>query len=124
LSGGWTETGGGAVADQRDKPLFLARRGYRQRRVIDAARVLPVFGAFLLLVPVLWDIGPDGGTEAPPRLAERGLYVFGVWGLLVAAAALLGGRLRETATPPSGNAETTRGNDRTGTVPVQDDGGA
>jgi len=86
------------VPDQRDKPLFLARQGYRQRRVIDAAWVLPVFGAFLLLVPVLWDLGADG-SDAPPRLAERGAYIFGVWGLLVLAAALLGGRLRHVATP-------------------------
>ena len=34
-------------------PLFLQRRPYRRRRKIDAARLLPVFGAFLLLLPML-----------------------------------------------------------------------
>lgn len=91
------------MPDQRDRPLFLAQRGYRQRRVIDAACLLPVFGAFLLLVPVLWDVGggaagSDAGAE--PRLAERGVYIFAVWGLLVLAAAILGRRLRQAAAPP------------------------
>lgn len=87
------------MADPRDKPLFLARQGYRQRRMIDAARVLPVFGAFLLLVPVLWDPGGSAAPEPGPRLAERGAYVFGVWGLLVLGAALLGRQLRDAASP-------------------------
>lgn len=94
------------MPDQRDRPLFLAQRGYRQRRVIDAACLLPVFGAFLLLVPVLWDLGSDAGgangTDAAtqPRLAERGIYIFAVWGLLVLAAAILGRRLRGAVGPP------------------------
>lgn len=96
--------GDGAVPDRRDRPLFLAQRGYRQRRVIDAARLLPVFGAFLLLVPVLWDVGGSGsgapGAPTDPRLAERAVYIFAVWGLLVLAAAILGRRLREAAAPP------------------------
>lgn len=88
------------MADPRNTPLFLARRGYRQRRLIDAARVLPVFGAILLLMPVLWDA--SGGDPPAPRLAERGAYLFAVWGLLVLGAAVLGRRLRDGAIPPDG----------------------
>jgi hypothetical protein len=111
------------MPDQRDKPLFLARQGYRQRRVIDAARVLPVFGAFLLLVPMLWDLDGGGGAEAPGRLAERGIYIFAVWTLLVLAAAFLGGRLRDVARPPSGDPGTSQGTQvRAGAAGAPDDG--
>ena len=90
------------MPEHRDRPLFLAQRGYRQRRVIDAARLLPVCGAFLLLVPVLWDVGGSAapGDAATPRLAERAVYIFSVWGLLILAAAVLGRRLRRAAVPP------------------------
>ncbi len=35
------------------RPLFLARAPYRRRRLRDAARLLPVVGGFLLLLPLL-----------------------------------------------------------------------
>ena len=35
-------------------PKFLARSSYRRRRIIDAARILPVLGLFIFLIPVLW----------------------------------------------------------------------
>jgi len=100
------------MADPRDKPLFLARQGYRQRRMIDAARVLPVFGAFLLLVPVLWDPAGSVDPDPAPRLAERGAYVFAVWALLVLGAALLGRRLQDadtSSTIPAGDAAVASG---------------
>ncbi len=64
------------------RPMFLARHGYRRRRIMDAARVLPVLGAFLFAVPLLWS-GQDGGD------ADTGIgviYLFAVWlGLIVSA---------------------------------------
>ncbi len=48
------------------RPLFLARHGYRRRRIMDAARVLPVLGAFLFFVPLLWT-GEGGGEASDPR---------------------------------------------------------
>lgn len=85
----------------RDKPLFLARQGYRRRRIIDAARLLPIFGTVLFLVPILWDLaGPqEPGTEAAPQLAERGIYLFTVWAGLVISAAALSSRLRPVTGP-------------------------
>lgn len=70
-------------------PIFLARRAYRQRRLADAARLLPVVGVFLFLVPVLWH---TGATEAPDT-GRGAIYLFAVWALLIAGAALLARRL-------------------------------
>lgn len=64
-------------------PLFLARTPYRRRRLRDAARLLPVFGAVLIALPVLW-----GPTEVGGRsLAADSVYFFAVWALLIAIAA-------------------------------------
>ena len=66
-------------------PLYLARETFRRRRTMDAARLLPVLGVFLFLLPRLWDGGDGGGAQT----AREGLYIFAVWaGLIVAAAAL------------------------------------
>jgi len=64
------------------RPVFLARQGYRRRRVMDAARALPVLGAFLVLIPLLWS-GEDGG-DAATRVGV--VYLFMIWaGLIVSA---------------------------------------
>ncbi len=73
--------------NDRQEPLFLARRSYRRRRVMDAARVLPWVGLVLFLLPVAW------GAEAVPGTARVGLYVFGIWAGLIVASALLSRRL-------------------------------
>lgn len=58
---------------------------------MDAARLLPVLGIFLFLLPILWSQAGPGG---PGRsTAADGLYLFFAWGLLIALAALLGPRL-------------------------------
>jgi hypothetical protein len=65
------------------KPLFLGRKGYRARRLRDAARLLPLLGLALLLLPVMW---------APSLRALIGdaMYIFAVWLGLIVAAGLLG----------------------------------
>ena len=66
-------------------PQFLARRAYRRRRLIDAARFLPLLGSFLFLLPIFWSPQDTGTADT----AMGGLYLFGVWfGLVVVAAAL------------------------------------
>jgi hypothetical protein len=62
------------------QPLFLARDVYRRRRLHDAARMLPVVGAFLLILPLFWT-GTTGGGAV--------VFVFLVWALLILAAAFL-----------------------------------
>jgi len=68
-------------------PVFLERQSYRRRRLMDAARLLPVFGAALFAVPLLWPSG--GGLEGvPTSVAIR--YVFGVWAGLIVFSVLFG----------------------------------
>ena len=65
---------------RRRAPLFLKRGSYRKRRLRDAARMLPVVGAFLFVMPMLW---------AHEGTAGDGLYIFAVWLCLVLAAAAM-----------------------------------
>lgn len=78
------------------QPLFLARQGYRQRRLADASRLLPLVGAVLLVLPLLWrgaaaSLSVSGATSVPTSVV--GLYLFSVWFVLIAAAALLARRV-------------------------------
>jgi hypothetical protein len=76
----------------RSIPLFLERRSYRQRRLMDAARLLPLLGVLLWLVPLLW---PQGGSQSAPAKVDAVstssaiLYIFGVWIVLALAALFL-----------------------------------
>lgn len=74
------------------RPLFVARHGYRRRRIIDAARVLPLLGAFLLFLPLLW-VG-EGGT----RIGV--VYLFAIWAGLIVAAFFLSLYLRHAIANP------------------------
>lgn len=73
----------------RAAPVFLARKGYRARRLTDAARLLPVAGLLLFLLPILWQPAatPAGDT------ASGWIYLFSVWAGLIAVAFLLSRRL-------------------------------
>lgn len=67
---------------RRKSPLFLARATYRRRRLRDASRLLPIVGGFLLLLPLLWT------EESQLSLSAMDvIYFFGVWLLLIGAAA-------------------------------------
>jgi hypothetical protein len=72
-------------------PVFLKRRSYRRRRLRDLARMLPVAGLFLFLLPILW--APSRSTPAaftaPADTAPDGLFLFGVWLMLILVAAAL-----------------------------------
>jgi hypothetical protein len=74
---------------RRKAPIFLARATYRQRRLRDAMRLLPILGAFLLLLPLLWT--PEGRASLT---AGDMVYFFAVWLVLIVAAATLGWGLR------------------------------
>ena len=60
------------------EPLFLARRTYRRRRLMDALRLLPWLGAFLFGLPLLW---------RDPTTAHGLLYLFAVWAVLIVLSA-------------------------------------
>jgi len=92
-------------------PLFLARRAYRQRRLTDAARFLPLLGAFLFLLPIFW----QPGETSRPDTGFGGLYIFIVWGGLIALTALLSiliGRQATADEPP--DADPGRGDEGRG----------
>ena len=63
-------------------------RARRPRRIFDAARVLPVAGALVFLLPALWG-------EA--RTALAGVYLIGAWLALIGAAAGVSFRLSRLA---------------------------
>jgi len=76
-------------------PLFVQRRTYRRRRLADSARLLPLFGAVLFMVPLLWQGGgetPIGDVQTPrdgSRTAWVMTYLFLVWlGLAVLSGVL------------------------------------
>ncbi len=58
---------------------------------MDAARLLPVLGALLFLLPMLWS--PLPGKEPGRSTASDGLYLFAAWAVLIVVAAVLGPRL-------------------------------
>lgn len=64
---------------------FLDRKNYRQRRLRDATRVLPLFGLVLMFLPLMWS-----GGDAQQRLTSTGfVYLFGLWCVLIVLAAVL-----------------------------------
>ncbi|EPX86473.1 hypothetical protein ruthe_01288 [Rubellimicrobium thermophilum DSM 16684] len=81
---------------RRGRPPFLDRRRYRRTRLRDAACLLPVLGAALLLVPLLW---PASGQGTPPSNAGALLYLFGVWAGPILAAGILSRLLRSGGQP-------------------------
>ncbi|ABV93149.1 conserved hypothetical protein [Dinoroseobacter shibae DFL 12 = DSM 16493] len=70
-------------------PLFLQPEPYRKRRLIDAARLLPVFGTFLFVVPMLLLPRDEPGTTG-----EALIYLFVLWTLLIVFSALINRYIR------------------------------
>lgn len=70
-----------------DRPLFLERASFRRRRLGDAARVLPMLAAILVLVPVWW-------IPAQVSFAAGAVWLFGLWAGLILAIFVLHRALR------------------------------
>lgn len=86
-------------------PVFLARAGYRVRRAMDAARFLPIVGAFLFLMPLIWTTGSTRRSM---------VYIFAIWiGLIFGAALLSRVLIRE---PKSDTAKPTESGQNRGSV--------
>jgi hypothetical protein len=83
-------------------PIFLERRSYRRRRLGDAARLVPVFGLVLILLPILWE---SDATAAARLMAWEGVYLFVIWGLLILVAGILSRALTARDTPPGPDGE-------------------
>jgi hypothetical protein len=74
-------------------PVFLERESYRRRRIGDAAKLLPVVGIVLFLMPILW--AGQGAT------AGGLVFLFVVWALLIFVMAALSRRLSESEPKPN-----------------------
>ena len=69
---------------------FLDRVGYRQRRIRDAARVLPIVAVALMALPLMWP-----RDEPEQSLTSIGIiYLFSLWIVLVVLAFILSKVLR------------------------------
>ncbi|SFS47217.1 hypothetical protein SAMN04488040_0487 [Sulfitobacter marinus] len=66
------------MSNRPGSPLFLARRSYRFRRLMDAVRLLPVLALALWMVPLLWPV-PDTGADPEITTSHTLRYIFGVW---------------------------------------------
>lgn len=99
-------------------PLFLERRSYRQRRIMDAARLLPVLGALLWCVPLLWAEGRGAGASEGVRTSSAIVYIFGVWAFLAVGALVLSLVIRDRTDRGAPDGRTGAG-----TVPSATDGG-
>ncbi len=75
--------------------LFLERRGYRMRRMMDLLRLLPVIGLALWLVPLMW-AQPEDAAD-PTGTGAALVFIFGVWFALSLAAFLLWLKTRKSA---------------------------
>lgn len=88
------------------RPVFLEPQSYRRRRLMDAARLLPLLGAALFAVPLLWP-GPKGvntgENDGLVAMSDAITYIFVVWAALIAASVMFGigvGYWARPDTPP------------------------
>lgn len=89
------------MARRPGQPTYLGQARYRQRRLRDAARLLPVAGCVLWMIPLLWPRGAEGGTLNSAAV----VYMFGVWALLIGIAALMAPHLGPEDEPPAARDE-------------------
>jgi len=73
------------------RQIFLQRANYRQRRVRDAAKLLPFAGLMLWLLPLGWSMMRDDNDP----IGSGGLiYIFAVWVILIVLAAVFSNMIR------------------------------
>ncbi|WP_438955651.1 hypothetical protein [Cognatiyoonia sp.] len=65
--------------------VFLERKSYRQRRFRDIVRILPILGAVLWAIPLMWSQEPEVGV----RNASALQYIFGMWLVLILISAVM-----------------------------------
>lgn len=67
------------MTERPKSPLFLERRSYRFRRMMDAVRLLPFMVLAFWMVPLLWPVTTPEAAADPVPISNAALYVFGVW---------------------------------------------
>lgn len=86
-------------------PLYLARASYRQRRLRDVVRVLPIVAFVAWILPVM--------SGLVPATSAVGLYIFAGWIVLILASVLVTSSLRPDTNSPATADEIP---DKTGTT--------
>ncbi|NJM82660.1 MAG: hypothetical protein HC844_09265 [Tabrizicola sp.] len=86
---------------RRKRPLFLDPRRYRRTRLRDAARLLPIFAAVMLILPLLW----AAPGETSRRTSGDVIYFFVLWLLVIAIAAAFAPGLSEDEPAPKDKEE-------------------
>ncbi len=76
------------MPDRPEASVFLERRSYRRRRLLDGLKLLPFVAAWLFMLPLLW---PDGGAHSATSqsMSSALIYVFSVWFVMI----VIGGAL-------------------------------
>ena len=103
------------MPDGPESGVFLERRSYRRRRLIDGLKLLPFLGAWLFLLPIFW---PGAGEETSRSMSVALYYVFGVWFALILLTALLVRSIRR-----SGPRDATDAQGEAGAEPPADGSG-
>ncbi len=80
---------------RRTKPVFVGKETYRRRRLIDAARLLPLLAVALMALPLLW----SGGDNAAGLTTNVMIYLFGLWAVLLICVAGISYYLKSDAEP-------------------------
>ncbi|MFK7877007.1 MAG: hypothetical protein AB8B71_14690 [Paracoccaceae bacterium] len=70
------------MAPHPEPGVFLERTSYRRRRLVDGLKVLPLLGAWMFMMPLLWSV--DNTT-----MSGALVYIFIVWATLILSAAVL-----------------------------------
>ena len=82
--------------------IFVQERTYKRRRMAAAARMLPILGVILFMIPLLWSDGETGSDST--RTASVMIYLFVVWAALTGVAAVLSRRLGPEEDTPEDSA--------------------
>ena len=80
---------------QSPKSRFLERNGYRQRRLRDVARMLPIVGGIFWTIPLLWSENETNGVSNATAL----IYIFGIWIIVIVLTAIISKLLKPGAVP-------------------------
>lgn len=90
------------MAEAPKSGVFLERRSYRRRRMVDGLRVLPIFAAWLFLLPAFWPQAGERGADI--TLSSAVIYIFSAWVATIALAGLFLWRLGRSSRRGSGAA--------------------
>ena len=79
---------------QSNPMVFLERQSYRRNRLADAAQLLPVIGAAVLSIPLLWPSADSAqvisGVEQAVPMSKAIRYIFGAWAGLICVSMVFG----------------------------------